>query len=175
MSVIISTYSQAIIIDHNCTSLANIPESAINNAKQTLHIAYEHTSHGSQLITGMTSLIGQTNLVGYKGDIYQWNDGVLANSLDIDDEYTGGGDLGHNGDLTWATNTRTYLDDASNSDVNVVVWSWCGGVSDNTTTGIQAYLDEMNTLEQEYPNVKFVYMTGHADIWEDANVKANNQ
>jgi len=173
--VIIFTFSQGIIIDHNCANLVAISKTAINNAKQNLHIAYEHTSHGSQLITGMTGLVGQTNLVGYKGDIYQWNDGVLTNNLDINDEFTGGGDLGHNGDLTWETNTRTYLNDPANSDINVVIWSWCGGVLDNTNTGIQTYLDAMNTLEQDFPNVKFVYMTGHADIWEDVNVKTNNQ
>jgi len=43
------------------------------------------------------------------------------------------------------------------------MWSWCGGVSDNTLDGINAYLNAMNQLELDYPNVKFVYMTGHLD------------
>lgn len=167
-----TNYSQAIIIDHNCSQLEPIPETAINNAKQTLHIAYGHTSHGSQLITGMTGLIGQTNLIGYKGDIYEWNEGGSDGALDIDD-YFGSGDLGHNGDTTWAMPTRTYL--ANNGDVNVVIYSWCGGCSDNTYAGIQTYLDKMNELEQDYPDVQFVYMTGHTDIWADATLKANNQ
>ncbi len=167
-------FSQAIIIDHTCAELAPIPETAINRAKQNLHIAYGHTSHGSQLITGMSALVGQTNLNGYKGDIYEWNEGGTGGALDIDD-YFASGDLGHNGDTTWAQNTRPYLNNSNNSDVNVVIWSWCGGVSDNTTEGIQIYLDKMNELEQQYPNVKFVYMTGHSDIWNDATVKASNQ
>jgi len=33
-------------------------------------------------------------------------------------------------------------------------------VSDNTPSGIAAYLNAMNQLEQEYPAVRFVYMTG---------------
>ncbi len=168
-------YAQPIIIDHNCAKLDLIPASAINNAKQNLHIAYEHTSHGSQLITGMTALIGQTNLKGYKGDIYRWNNGGTDGALDIDDKFANGTDLGHNGDTAWAQKTRTYLDNPDNSDVNVVIWSWCGGVSDNTTEGIQTYLDKMNELEQAYPNVTFVYMTGHASIWSDATLKANNK
>lgn len=122
----------------------------------------------------MTDLVGQSNLVGYKGDIYDWNNGGTGGALDIDD-YFASGDLGHNGDTTWAQNTRPYLNNSNNSDVNVVIWSWCGGVSDNTTAGIQIYLDKMNELEQQYPNVKFVYMTGHSDIWNDATVKASNQ
>ncbi len=166
--------SQAIIINHKCTNLDSIPETAISQAKQNLHIAYGHTSHGSQLITGMTALIGQTNLHGYKGNIYQWNEGGTNGALDIDDYFVSG-DLGHNGDTSWANKTKTYLNNPSNSDVNVVIWSWCGGVSDNTPAGIQTYLDKMNELEHDYPNIKFVYMTGHSDIWNDSTLKANNK
>jgi len=167
-----TSFSQPIIIDHNCAKLEPISADAINNAKSSLHIAYGHTSHGSQLTDGMTGLIGQTNLIGYKGDIYNWNNGGTDNALDLHD-YFGSGDLGHLGDTTWAPYTRTYLN--SNPDVNVIVYSWCGGCSDNTYEGIQTYLDKMNELEEDYPNVKFVYMTGHTDIWSDAVLKANNQ
>lgn len=51
----------------------------------------------------------------------------------------------------------------SNNDRNVVIWSWCGGVSDNTVQGINTYLNAMDELEQQYPNVTFIYMTGHLD------------
>ncbi len=166
--------AQPIIIDHNCAKLEPIPANAILQAKDQLHIAYGHTSHGSQLITGMTALVGQTDLYGYKGDIYEWNEGGTDGALDIDD-YFMPGDLGHNGDTQWAEDTRTYLNNPENSDVNVVIWSWCGGCSDNTYDGIQTYLDTMNQLEIDYPDVQFVYMTGHTDIWNDSTLKANNQ
>ena len=167
-----SANSQAIIIDHNCAKLEPIPEFAIVLAKQNLHIAYCHTSHGSQLTDGMTGLIGQSNLIGYKGDIYDWNNGGYDGALDLHDQFIGG-DLGHNGDTSWAPETRTYLN--SNPDVNVIIYSWCGGCSDNTYEGIQTYLDKMNELETDYPNVMFVYMTGHRDIWADEVLKTNNQ
>ena len=48
--------SGAIIVDHHCINIDKIPHSAIENAKKNLHIAYGHTSHGSQLIAGMTGL-----------------------------------------------------------------------------------------------------------------------
>ncbi len=170
-----STTTFAYVVDHNSTDLGSIPEAAINQAKNTLHIAYGHTSHGSQLITGMTGLDGQTNLVDYKGDIYQWNEGGSGGALDIDDYFVGG-DLGHSGSTVWADSTRTYLDNPANSDVNVVIWSWCGGCSDNTPAGIQIYLDTMNQLETDYPNVTFVYMTGHADgSGESGNLHIRNQ
>lgn len=167
-------WGQAIIIDHNCAKLAPIPTTAIQQAKNTLHIAYGHTSHGSQLTDGMAALVGQDSLIGYKGDIYEWNNGGTGGALDLHD-YAMSGDLGHTGDTTWAQETRNYLNDPANSDVNVIMWSWCGGCSDNTVEGINIYLNKMNQLEQQYPNVKFVYMTGHRDIWADDTLKRNNQ
>ena len=163
-------FSQAIIIDHNCAKLEPIPESAILQAKLDLHIAYDHTSHGSQLTTGMSGLIGQTNLVGYKGDIYNWNDGGNDGALDLHDYFSPVGDLGS--EDAWAPATRTYLDDAANSDVNVVIWSWCNIYGHN----IDDYLTNMETLISEYgPGgskisdgtrtvaVTFVFMTGHTN------------
>jgi hypothetical protein len=169
-------FSQAIIIDHNCAKLEPIPESAIQQAKSNLHIAYWHTSHGSQLTEGMKSLrdLTLTNLVGYKGDIYDWNNGGAGGAMDLEDKYEG--DLGHNGDLAWERTTRAFLADADNSDVNVIMWSWCGGASDNTEAGINAYLNAMDQLEIDFPNVKFVYMTGHLDgSGEAGNLNVMNQ
>jgi hypothetical protein len=154
----IINHDKAIIIDHKNTNIMQIPESAINAAKEKLHIAYAHTSHGSQLITGMSKL---DKFMGNKG-LYLWHDGPKQGYLDLDDRFADG-DLGHKGDLSWAAKTRKYLNDPNNSDVNVMIWSWCGGVSDNTERGIQIYLNEMNKLENEYPDVQFVYMTGHLD------------
>jgi len=168
-------HSESIIIDHNCVQLSPIPESAILQARDNLHIAYGHTSHGSQLTEGMTALADQNaDLIGWKGDIYCWGHNV-SGCLDIHD-YFRYGDLGHNGDTQWATDTRDYLDyDPDGNDINVVIWSWCGGCSDNTPAGIQIYLDTMNDLETDYPDIDFVYMTGHTDIWSDETLKASNQ
>ncbi len=47
--------------------------------------------------------------------------------------------------------------------MNVIIWSWCGQVSDATEADITTYLTLMNSLENDFPEVKFVYMTGHLD------------
>jgi hypothetical protein len=155
----------SIIADHSIVNLIRndqIPESAIISVKQSLHIVYGHTSHGSQVITGMTELPSfKENLGGSEG-LYDWNDGPEEGSLDIDD-YGISGDLGNPDRTTWADLTRIYLDEPSNADVNVVMWSWCGQVSDATETDIETYLDLMSSLEQDYLDVRFVYMTGHTD------------
>ncbi|MHA1585517.1 MAG: hypothetical protein ACTSVU_04605 [Promethearchaeota archaeon] len=160
-----SQAASPIIADHkviNYTHFDLIPIDAINQSKQSLHIAYGHTSHGSQLITGMNGLIPFKESTNGTLGLYNWNDGLENGSLDIDDYFVGG-DLGHNGDLAWESSTRTYLNDGNHNDVNVVMWSWCGGVSDNTEAGINIYLNAMNQLELDYPNICFVYMTGHSD------------
>ena len=163
-----------IIIDHTCTDLSQVPASYIQAAKDTFKVYYNHTSHGSQIYTGMEIIVGTI------GDPYTFNEGGTGNALDYYDPYLNGAyeDLGHNGDLAWEGITRTQLNSPSN-DRNFVMWSWCGGVYDNTEAGIQIYLDAMNQLEIDYPSVTFVYMTGHLpspgeDDWTNLRNR-NNQ
>ena len=143
-----------IIIDHTSVKLASIPSDWISAAKENLHIAYSHTSHGSQLTEGMSGLIS------FKGASYSWNNGGANGALDLHD-YAISGDLGNPDRTSWAAGTRTYL--AANPDVNVIIWSWCGQVSNATEADIATYLTLMNSLENDFPEVKFVYMTGHLD------------
>ena len=165
-------YSVPLIIDHACTDLSKVPEQWIKQAKRTLHIAYGHTSHGSQLISGMQGLVNA------KGNLYAFNYGGKNDALDLHDLAfsSSGHDLGHKGDTRWAHLTRKYLDNPKNSRCNVVAWSWCGGVSDNTLFGINRYLKIMDKLESEYPKVMFVYMTGHLDgSGENGNLHRRNK
>jgi hypothetical protein len=141
-------------MDHRFTDLNSIPAEWITAAKQNLHIAYGHTSHGSQVTDGMTGL------ASFKGAEYSWNNGGTGGALDLHD-YAMNGDLGNPDRTSWAGETRTYL--AANTDVNVIIWSWCGQVSSASEADITTYLDLMSELENDFPNVKFVYMTGHLD------------
>ncbi len=50
------------------------------------------------------------------------------------------------------------------------MWSWCGEMSWLDTSEVQQYLDMMTQLEGEYPQVRFVYMTGHTDRYVDQHV-----
>ena len=146
------------IIDHNCTVLQNISTYYVDLAKSSLHIAYEHTSHGSQLIDGMTGLYN------WKGNKYAFNNGGSGGALDISDyAITGGSDLGNPNFTSWATSTRNYLNNPANNDVNVIIWSWCGELSYASVIDVNTYLNLMSSLETDYPNIKFVYMTGHLD------------
>lgn len=156
-----------LIIDHNNIDLNSIPLNWVDSAKKKLHIAYQHTSHGSQLTTGMAGL------EDWKGDQYAWGNGTAAGQLDLHD-YAMSGDLGNPDRTTWASRTRDYL--GSNPDVNVIIWAWCGQVSSASEEDINTYLDLMQGLENDFPNVSFVYMTGHLDgSGVDGNLHQRNE
>jgi hypothetical protein len=152
----------SLIINHLATDIKQIPVNWIDSAKSNLHIAYGHTSHGSQLTTGMTSLVGFMNGLGYPQNLYAYNTGGTGGALDLRDyAFSGASDLGNPDRTAWEASTRTYLN--AHTEVNVVIWSWCGQVSSSTRSDIITYLTLMSGLERDYPSVKFVYMTGHLD------------
>jgi len=100
------SFAQPVIIDHNCTDLSKIPEYWINQAKSQLRVCYGHTSHGSQPITGMETLMNDTS----HNHLYDFiGDGSVKSGVLSLADYTPDGDLGHDGDTTWADNTRRYL------------------------------------------------------------------
>ena len=145
------TVSAAIIVDHSCISeFEEIPTAVIDQVKSNYRIFYGHTSHGSQLVTGMSMLRQENSNLDY-------NNG--SGTLQLV-EY--GDDLGLYGDTSWAAITRSYLNNPS-YDFNVVIWSWCGGAGEASLAQIQTYLDKYTELENEFPGVTFVYMTGHLD------------
>jgi hypothetical protein len=171
-----ASFSQ-LIIDHLCTDITSIPQEAIITAKDSLHIAYGHTSHGSQVIDGMNGLIDFANNGG-RGlasptDIFAWNHGGVDGTLDLHD-YAMDGDVGYYPD--WYNNTVSYLEDEANSDVNVIMWSWCGQVGDKYSNGVlwDEFLGPMSALELAHPGVVFVYMTGHLNYGNRANTNAAN-
>lgn len=158
LSSSISFSQNTIVANHSIAKLSIIPDAWIDSAKVKLHIAYGHTSHGSQLITGMQGL------ESWKGSKFGFNEGGTNGELDVDDyAFSGASDLGNPDRTSWETASRNYLNSASHSDVNVVIWSWCGQVSSATEVDINTYLNLMTALENDYPHVKFIYMTGHLD------------
>jgi len=175
-SLVLGAQTQLLIIDHNTVDITAIPQSWIEQAKNTLHIYYGHTSHGSQLTTGMAGLVDFAN------------GGGLGLSLPTD-IFAGlpivetSPDAGYYPE--WVNNTTTYLGTPDPStgrgtahpDTNVVIWSWCGQVSNISEQDlIDHYLLPMTQLEINYPGITFVYMTGHSEgSGETSNLHIRNQ
>jgi hypothetical protein len=152
----------AIIADHTRTDLSGINLTWLAEAKANFKIFYGHTSHGSQILSGLSAMRDAT---------YDYNNG--AGTLSIQET---GGDLGNPDFREWATTTREKLNEPTN-DRNVVMWSWCGQASWATEENIATdYLGQMDELEEEFPEVKFVYMTGHLDgSGVDGNLNRRNE
>jgi hypothetical protein len=155
----LSVVQQPIIVDHTCTDLEAIPAGWVEAAKDGLRLAYGHTSHGSQPITGMRLLMNDPSHAG----LYDFtSDGSVRPGMLSLADGTPSGDLGNPDRTTWAQRTRAYLN-GPGADRNVVIWSWCGQVSNASASDINTYLSLMTQLESDYPGVTFVYMTGHLD------------
>lgn len=161
--------------------LRSIPQKYIDAARNNLHIAYQHTSHGTHVSKGMFGL------PGFKpGDDVKFgitNNKPVIGKLDFRDyamsSYAGSGtnasDLSVN-ETAFIQATRNYLDDPQNSQINVVMWSWCD-ISGHDVK--KNYLPGMQTLINEYSeggskigsgsgkrsnSVTFIFMTGHANL-----------
>ncbi len=151
-----------ILIDHTCTGLGAVPGDRISEAAGTLHIAYNHTSHGSQIISGMDAVEGFPDFDG----AYAWS-GNGGPGLDLDNggipcsvsDLSQGDFIDDHGVTPWVTCTRSFLDAPANDHVNVIMWSWCSINGHDA----QRYVDNMEILVSEYPEIDFVFMTGHAE------------
>ena len=150
---VVLAQGRALVIDHRCTDIDQIPEAWIQKAARDFRVSYGHTSHGSQLIAGMRAL--------QQADPARFAFGAGPGPrLSLMDNRPGG-DLGNPDRTTWAQRTRDFLQ-GEGRDRNLVLWSWCGQAG-GSEQDIQTYLDLMSGLEREFPKVRFVYMTGHLD------------
>ena len=163
-----------IVIDHTSTNIYSIPNEFITTAKQNLIIAYGHTSHGSQITSGMDELDQFMTGKGYDKGFFDYSRDGQNNTLQLrDSPFENAYDLGNPDRSEWATASRNYLN--NNPEVNVILWSWCGQVSWASTSEIDEYLSLMNQLETDFPDVQFVYITGHLDgSGEEGQLNKNN-
>ena len=135
--------AEAITADHqSANDFSNIPTSYLTLVRSTFDIYYGHTSHGSQVITGLSMLEDENN------GLYAWPTIYDDYHIDL-------------GDPSWVPDTRNYLN--AHPETNLVMWSWCGQLSWYGDSEVNDYLSQMNGLEANYPGVTFVYMTGHLD------------
>ena len=156
---------QAIIIDHKCTHAGAIPQYWLDQAK-LLTFHYAHTSHGSQIPSGLAILESQHSQFSYAiressseglpaaetPPALRIYDGNPPETYIEPNDYWDG-DAGK-------SRTRAV---AATGRYNFSMWSWCGQQSSNSQATTQAYLNTLAQFETEYPAMRFIYMTGHTD------------
>ena len=160
--------------------LRSIPQEYINAARNNLHIAYQHTSHGTQVARGIFGLqdykTGDDILFGITNKSPQPNkldfhDNVIANYAAHGDDAA---DLSRN-ETAFIQATRNYLDDPANAEINVIMWSWCNiaghDVAGNYLPGMDSLISEYgiggtkigSNPDQRLKHVTFIFMSGHAN------------
>lgn len=172
--------SSPIIINHNHIDITKIPDEWLNKAKEmTIH--YAHTSHGSQILTGMRYLEEKVNskygvsvrVSTTEGLPAQENPAVLRIydgnppvTYVIPEDY-----WNHEAGI------RSTSSVVSTGNYDVSTWTWCGQQSTNSVETVNKYLTVMNDLGKTFPQTKFIYMTGHTDGTQDnatSVLKRNN-
>jgi len=145
--------SGEIIINHTNTDLSQISDYWIEQVKKNTKVYFGHTSHGAQIINGLLRIESQ---YGSKYSVATgWSlpeeEGALC-IRDRSDTYDPGDFL---------PTVQGAL--SSNPEINVVMYGWCGQPGGTNWRGLfNDYIVAMQSLEQKYPKVTFVYMTGHA-------------
>ena len=186
--------TEPLIVDHTTDNINSIPQAWIEAAKENIHIAHGHTSHGSQISTGMSGLVAFANGSGrglsLPENIFQYdpdsNNGGTHLHYFEGSGYDVSGDLAYDvGYSEWVQRTYDYLGTVdtgtgkgtNHPEINVLMWSWCGQVSSISEANlITHYLQPMAQLELDYPGITFIYMTGHADgTGENGNLHLRNQ
>lgn len=172
-----SQWTGGLIIDHTCIDLDSIPAEWIDAAQSDVVIHYAHTSHGSQIITGLERIESDDSTFSYAR---------ATNSLPTEDgalcifDGNGEGDSYVTPDEYWETaagvaRTQAVLD--ANPTITVSLWSWCTQLNSYDTTQVQNYLDTITALEDDNPDVTFVYMTCNAQAGDSSgyNRWVNNE
>lgn len=154
-----------ILIDHRNTDVSKIPDYWIAEAKKFV-VHYAHTSHGSQVLSGLEWLEVQNPK--YNVDIQANGTVVLpgdTTALRIYDGNNYDGNTYITPDMYWESqdgidHTRAV---ASTGWFDFSLWTWCGQMSSYSSTQVQNYLYVMSQLEDEFPGMRFIYYTGHTD------------
>ena len=148
----------AIIIDHNNRDITLIPPIWIQAAMQNVIWSYGSTSHGTQLLDGADYISGYVDRPTYNF-LKQW----IVPPDQSDPAYLR---MGYNSSFPWdpgvfLNTVRRHVELCATGECLHVVLVW-GDVLAGPSA-VQQYLDMMTQLEGEYPQVRFVYMTGHTD------------
>lgn len=172
------TVQTAIIVDHRHTDISKIPDLWLTQAKK-LMVHYAHTSHGSQILSGLVWLEGRD--AKYNVDILA--SGLIAYPSDTTAlRFYDGNNYSETTYITpekyWATNdgithTRQVV---SPGEFDFSLWTWCGQMSD-PSTNVSGYLSVLTGLENDYPGTRLIYYTGHTDgsapgsaLWTNNNL-----
>ncbi len=157
--------ASTIIIDHQNTDIRQIPDYWLDQAKK-LAVHYAHTSHGSQVLSGLEWL--EQRDPRFNVDITASGTAVLPaddTALRIYDGNNYSGNTYITPDLFWeSSDGLAHTRSVADTDLfDLSLWTWCGQMSYYSDAQVQQYLGALAQMDAEYPDVRFIYYTGHTD------------
>ena len=126
----------------NADLYLSIPDSVKQDVMDNYRFYYHHTSHGGQILSGMV----------FMRDEEGWPDYATTLVTELSSH------VGSDGDTSWAPSFRTYLN--GHPECKIASISWCWEHQYYTEAETQIYCDKMAELDDDYPNVTFVFQTG---------------
>lgn len=169
----------AIIVDHRAVQeFDQIPDEWLQKAKE-LTMYYGHTSHGSQILSGLNYLEQHMDPVKYSWAVrtsYQNQQYGFDLPPQENPPALRVSELGAHPEDYWYGQSGI---DLTRSVVELGIfdysmWSWCGEVSYKPTDYILEYLDVMDMFNADYPQMSFIYMTGHRTYPDPDEPKHND-
>ena len=159
-----------LIIDHTCLEISKIPMEWIDSVKVNMKWHYVHTSHGNQLIVGLERIQEEKPIYGFIK-----NDGslpILTNMLVMFD-----GNERTQTVESWEGTPEEYWKDEGiqytrdvlnhNPSIKVSMFMWCWQMRVSSASYVDSYLSAMEQLKSEFPNVTFIYATGHYQTYAE--------
>lgn len=162
--------TEPLIIDHTCLDISQIPMNWIDSVKAKFIWHYAHTSHGEQITEGLKMVENNNSFYSFSLEYCSISSEQASLKIVDGSMISGQCDRAIDHNEYWNTEegmniTRNVL--TNSPEINMSGWAFCWQHRGNPETygSIQPYLDAMNQLEQELPNVIFIYMTGHSGTY----------
>jgi hypothetical protein len=185
-------FVDGMIINHENIDITQIPDVWLDAAKQIM-FHYGHTSHGGQILEGLyyveTYMDSKYDFTQW--GLWDWNDHLTDGELPSDtnilniydgnydpypdpvygpDDYIEPGDYWDGSDGIARTTTT-----AASGNFDYSMWSWCGQADTDDSDWINSYLVQMSAFETEFPDMRFILMTGHNVGAPGTSLLARNQ
>ena len=169
--------AEPLIIDHTCTDLSRILDDAIDTVQEVIKWHYSHTSHGGQLTTGLIrieSSDSKYNINRSTGSL-PTEKGALCikdGMTPIRDTYNTPDDY-FSSDWLRPYYAQQLLDLTDYAAVNVSAFCWCCQMNSYSEGTVGSYLQAMSNLENDNPDITFIYFTGNAQTGPENHYNQN--
>ena len=175
----------SLIADHTSTDINSIPDEWIEKVKELINVHYCHTSHGSQIMIGLEKLMNgsfsgdevKSQKYNYYPDNCRMPDTTEYLSMMDGQFFSDYCETYVSPELYWESSsgldlTRNMM---RNHNVNVSIFAWCSQLDYYSSSEVENYLQKISELEEQFPNVIFVYMTGNAQSSDRNRYDRNEQ